>query len=138
MAALWEEYTKVITLSTVGSEDAQELFHNEVDDHIFASAPITIVDGFVTLICNTITDLFKIKLCIVPEIFVITDVTALQEHDSQWWYRFHVGGGPLVFRTNSKRTIPPEHKLWVYGQKEQGGGSANCLIGMSMLMVRHQ
>ncbi len=138
MAGLWEEYSKTITLTTVGSRDSQEVFHNEVDDHIFASAPITIVDGIVTIMSDLGTDMSNIKLGIFPELYTSTDVEGVAAHDSQWWYKWYVQGGPLVFRLRSKRTIRPEHKLWISGTKSLATNTTTVNCGMEFFMVRHQ
>ncbi len=137
MSALWEEYDQTVSLGAVGSESSAEIFHNEVDDHIFASAPITIVDGIVTIITDT-DDLCRVKLCIVHELISAADIQAFQAHDSSWWYRWACARGPLVFRLRSKRTIPPEHKLQVYYQKLRGATSTNVHVAEQLLMVRHQ
>jgi len=137
MAALWESYAKTSGLSTVLSTFAVEVFHNEVDDHIFASAPITVVDGIVT--CTTDgEDLFRVALVIAHESLVAADVQIVDPHEPLMWYRWHVSKGPLVFRLRSKRTIPVEHKLWVQWLKHIGGNTQNCHVGMNLLMVRHQ
>lgn len=137
MSALWEESSKSTSLTSIGTKDSDELFHNEVDDHVFASAPITIVDGIITLIADT-TNLFRVKLVVCHESFVASDVQALGSHEWQNWYRFNIGSGPLVFRLRSKRTILPEHKLWWTVEKMQGADTTNCHMGLQMLMVRHQ
>ncbi len=137
MSALWEEYTQTATLSTVSSVTQQEIFHNEVDDHVFASAPITIVDGIITIITDT-DDLMLVRLGIFHEIFTGGDLANVEPHHTQWWYKWHCARGPLVFRLRSKRTINPEHKLWVFFKKQQGANSTILHIGEELLMVRHQ
>jgi len=137
MSALWEEYDQTATLAATGTKSTQEIFHNEVDDHVFASAPITIVDGIVTIITNG-DELFKVRLGIFPELYAVADIEATLAFDSQWYYRWFVARGPLVFRLRSKRTIMPEHKLWVNIEKRQGAASAILHMGESFLMVRHQ
>ncbi len=137
MAALWEEYDQTVSLTAVAAESSQEIFHNEVDDHIFASAPITIVDGIVTIITDT-DDLCRVKLCIAHELMSAADIQALDAHDSLWWYRWSCARGPLVFRIRSKKTIHPEHKLHIYMQKLRGANPTNVHIAEQLLMVRHQ
>ncbi len=137
MAALWEEYSQTGTVTTVGTVSTQEIFHNEVDDHIFASAPITIVDGIVTYITDTI-DMVSIRLGIFHELMTSTDVGNVPAHDTSWWYRFMAAEGPLVLRLRSKRTIPPEWKLWVHMTKLRGTASSIVNVSEEFLMVRHQ
>ncbi len=137
MSALWEEYATTSTLSTGGTDDAQELFHNEVDDHVFASAPITIVDGIATVVCST-TNLVRVKLVVAHESFVAADIDALGRHEPQNWYAWMCAAGPLVWRLRSKRTILPEHKLWVHLKKVAEGDSTVINCGFEFLMVRHQ
>ncbi len=136
MAAQWESYTDTFGLTTVGTGDAEEIFHNEVDDHIFASAPITIVDGIVTL-TGSINELAIVDMLICHESMTEANVEAVQRHEPLIWYRWHVALGPLVFRLRSKRTIPPEHKLWMRCYKEQGANAMDVHAGINLLMVRH-
>ncbi len=137
MAALWESYVKSRTLSALNSKNSDELFHNEVDDHIFASAPITVVDGIATLHTRG-DDMMRVKLVVAHESFAGSDIEALGAHEVQNWYNWFVSQGPLVFRLRSKRTIPPEHKLWATYEKVEGTASQIVTIGVNLLMVRHQ
>ncbi len=137
MSALWEDYTTTFGLTAVSAAGSSELFHNEVDDHIFASAPITVVDGIATFIGDT-DDLCRIKLVVAHESFVAADIEALGSHEDQNWYRWFVARGPLVYRIRSKRTIPPEHKLWATAIKSQGANPTDVHMGLSLLLVRHQ
>ncbi len=138
MSGLWEEYDQSYTgITTEGSNFAIEIFHNEVDDHIFASAPITIVDGIVTLYSDGVA-FWKVRLGVFPELYVAQDIEDLPAHDSQWYYRWFHSGGPLVYRLRAKRTIPPEHKLWIYFEKRYNAVSANIYAGEMLYMVRHQ
>ncbi len=138
MAGLWEEYSSTASLVSAGATLALEIFHNEVDDHIFASAPITIVDGIVTIGTNILADLVNVKLGVFPELYIAADVEATPPHDPNWWYRWFVTGGPLVFRLRSKRTIPSEHKLWIRFTKALGSTTVVTVVGMEFFMVRHQ
>ena len=138
MAALWEEYAQSGNVAAVGSKQQFEIFHNEVDDHVFASAPITIVDGIVTIMSDLSTDMVGVKLGIFHELFTSSDITQLGATDPSWWYRFMIQGGPLVFRLRSKRTIPSEHKLWIDFEKKIATNSTTVNVGMELLMVRHQ
>ncbi len=137
MAALWESYSETFGLTAVASQDAEEIFHNEVDDHVFASAPITIVDGIVTIITDT-DDLCLVDLVIAPEHMTEALVEAVAIHEQMSWYKWFCARGPLVFRLRSKRTIQPEHKLWVRCIKSQGGNATDIHVGLNLLMVRHQ
>ncbi len=137
MAALWEEYSWTFGLTTVNSQASAEIFHNEVDDHIFASAPITIVDGIVTIAAD-VHALTAIKLGVFPELYNSADVEATLPHTSEWWYRWHATKGTLVFRLRSKRTIYPEQKLWWMAQKKQDVSLQDVYVGANFLMVRHQ
>lgn len=137
MAGLWEQYPFTGVLSTEGTTVQVELFHNEVDDHIFASAPITIVDGICTI--NTDNDnLFSVWFIVVNEEMASADVAAISRHERAVWYVFYAVRGPLVFRMKSKKTIFPEEKLWVRIQKDGGNTSSELRGGIQMFMVRHQ
>ncbi len=137
MSGLWEEYDTSTVVTAIGDQASVELFHNEVDDHIFASAPITIVDGILTVITNT-DDLCKVKLVIAHESFNATAIAALGRHEPQNWYSWFCARGPLVFRMRSKKTIFPEHKLWMKMIKQRGTTATTVNVGLEAFMVRHQ
>ncbi len=137
MAGLWEEYSASAALSTEGTTAAEELFHNEVDDHLFASAPITIVDAIATLFVIG-TDLWQVSFAVVNEDMSSAQVQLLQRHERPMWYSFYAIGGPLVFRMKSKKTIYPEEKLWVRWRKAEGSASETARMGIQLFMVRHQ
>ncbi len=137
MSGLWEEYSAGAGLTALNSTSTTEVFHNEVDDHVFASAPITIVDGIVTVITDT-TDLIKVKLMVANELWVNTDLEALGRHERQNWYSWMCAAGPLVFRLRSNRTLYPEDKLWLLTKKEIGTTLSQVSVGMQFFMVRHQ
>ncbi len=137
MSGLWEQYPFTSVLSTENSKSATELFHNEVDDHIFASAPITIVDAICTL--NTDTDnLVSVWFIVANEQLISTEIQAIERHERPVWYVFYAVRGPLVFRMKSKKTIYPEEKLWVKVQKDGGNTSSELRGGIQLFMVRHQ
>ncbi len=136
MAALWEEFSAVGSLSTQGTSSATELFHNEVDDHLFASAPITLVDGITTINTDG-DDLWIVSYVVVNEALTSAQVQALQRHEKAIWYSFYAVRGPLVFRMRSKKTIHPEEKLWVRFFKAGGNTAENARVGLQMLEVRH-
>ncbi len=137
MAGLWEEFDQSTAITTEGAKITTEIFHNEVDDHVFASAPITIVDGTVTIVTDT-DDLFAVKLVVVPELYVAADIEALARHERENWYSWFVARGPVIYRIRSGRTIYPEQKLWVTIRKARGGNSSQIRIGELFFMVRHQ
>ncbi len=137
MAALWEHFYFTHQIGAVGNTAGNEIFHNEVDDHIFASAPITMVDGICTLY-HTGVGFSRVWLTIAHELLTAAEVQAMQLHDSSHWYKWYIAQGPLVFRLRSKRTIPPEHKLWVSVQKLYSASVEDIQVGIDLLMVRHQ
>ncbi len=137
MATLWEEYSVSTSLSAVGASLAVEIFHNEVDDHLFASAPITVVDG-VTTILVTGDDLVTVALAFANENQDATEVAAMQRHERPQWYSFYACRGPLVFRMKSKKTLYPEEKIWVVMRKAVGTAATTVEVGVQLLLVRHQ
>ncbi len=137
MSALWEEYDQTSTLVAVGTVNTQLIFHNQVTDNIFQSAPITIVDGIVTIITDT-DDLCRVRLAIAHESMSNTQIEAMGAHESLWYYRWGCARGPLVFRLRSKKTIHPEFKLHIFMQKLQGTNSTRIHAAESFLMVNHQ
>ncbi len=136
MAGLWEAFSFESTLTAKGTGAAVELFHNEVDDHLFASAPITIVDGICTLITNT-DDLFLVRFVVASEQLNSGQIQALQRHQRQIWYGFYASRGPLVFRMPSKKTLWPEDKLWVDFFKAEGSSASIVRGGIQIFEVRH-
>ncbi len=137
MAALWEQFDGDAQLTAQGTVVTTEIYHNEVDDHVFASAPITVVDGIMTFITDT-DDLFSAHLLVAPEIMTAGDVATIPRHGREMWYSWFVARGPLVFRLRSKRTIHPEQKLWMHIVKQRGGTASALRWGFQMLNVRHQ
>ncbi len=137
MAGLWEAFSAESSLTTKGTGDADELFHNEVDDHLFASAPITFVDAICTIITET-DDLFLVRFLIANEQLNSGQIQALQRHVKNVWYGFYAARGPLVFRMPSKKTIHPEEKLWVDFFKAEGNTASIIRVGLQVFEVRHQ
>ncbi len=132
---IWERYSVDNTLVAAGSIVNDQLFHNEEDTDNFQSADVIIVDGIVTVITTT-DNLVGVRLVIAHEIMVSGDLTQFQPapHDRMVYYSWFCARGPLVFRLRSKKTIPPENKLWLQTWKEKGALSTEVKVGVHMFL----
>ncbi len=137
--AVWERYDDETTLAAVGSHTNREVFHNFQGDENFESSDVVIVDGIMTFITDT-DDLCGARLLVVPEEILTAALTEdiPQPHNDMVYYSWFVARGPMVFRLRSKRTIPPEHKLWMQVWKATtGGGTTSTTVrwGAHLLFV---
>ncbi len=134
--AVWERYHGAFVFSAEGGSGNTELFHNEQADENFEASDVVIVDGILTVITDT-DDLCGLRLVIAPEEILTASLTedTPQPHSDLVYYSWHVARGPMVFRLRSKRTIPPEHKLWITGWKASGTASTNVRYGIQLLFV---
>ncbi len=132
---IWERYDKTTTITSVGAHSNFELLSNEEDTDNFQNADLVLVDGILTIITNT-DDLCACRLIVAHEALVTGDLTEdVPAPDSRMvWYTFYVGRGPLVFRMKSKKTVPPQNKLWLQMWKAQGGNSTIMHAGILLLM----
>jgi len=136
---VWERYDGSISLGAVGSHDNRELFANFQADENFEASDVVIVDGILTLITDT-DNLFGVRLLIVPEEILTGILTedVPQPHNDMVYYSWYAARGPMVFRLRSKRTVPPEHKLWLQTWKAQGGDTSILRWGIHLLnVVKH-
>ncbi len=137
--ALWERFSATASITTVGNHSVTELIHNgQSTDDLFHEHPLVVVDGIVTIITDT-DDLMGARLVVAHEIIVAGDLSDVvpDEHDAAIYYSWFCGRGPLVFRLQSKKTILPEHKLWLTLWKEQGdSAAANIHFGMRAYIQR--
>jgi len=133
MAGVWEQYDIEKTFTTPATQQS-ELFQNEEDTDNFQSADIVGVDGIITIITDT-DDLCRVRLLIAPESNDGSDVAAIPFHSPGQWYSWFCARGPLVFRLRSKKTIPPEHKLWMQTAKVRGSSTTVIRVGAMFLWV---
>ncbi len=133
---IWERYSGGVQFITQGSHYNEQVFHNQEDTDNFQSADVIIVDGILTVNTDS-DDLMGIRLLVVPELLVDGDLTedAPAPHDRMVYYSWYAARGPLVFRLRSKKTIPPENKLWV--QTWKAGGSATTQIRWGLHAFMH-
>ncbi len=136
MAGLWTPFVSSASLMTTGSQTANEIFHNEVADDPFQSAPVTMVDSICTIITDS-DDLWSVGFAVANEDLNSGQIQAMERWERGIWYEFYAARGPLVFRMKSKKTIFPEEKLWVYFEKETGSAVQLCHVGLQTLMVYH-
>ncbi len=134
--AVWERYHGGHSVTAEGSSNNVELFHNQQADENFEASDVVIVDGIFTCITNT-DDLCGIRLLVAPEELVTGDFTedVPQPHSQMVYYSWFVARGPMVFRLRSKRTVPPEHKLWLTSWKASGTVQTDVKFGIHLLFV---
>lgn len=135
---VWERYDGAATLTAQGDHLVTEVFHNFQADENFEASDVVAVDGIFTAITNT-DNLCGVRLIVAPEEMTAADMNedVPQPHSGLVWYQWYVARGPMVFRLRSKRTVPPEHKLWVIQWKSANGGTDATLLrwGLRMLWV---
>ncbi len=133
---VWERYDTATVLSAIGDHANVELFHNFQADENFEASDVVIVDGIATIITNT-DDLCAVRLLVVPEEILTASLTedVPQPHNQMVYYSWFCARGPMVFRLRSKRTVPPEHKLWVQLWKSRGTTSTTVNFGVHLLFV---
>ncbi len=134
---VWERYDGEHTLTgTIGSHENQEIFHNFQADENFEASDVVAVDGILTIITDT-DDLCGVRLVVAPEEMVTTDIDEdiPQPHNKMIWYSFYAGRGPMVFRLRSKKTVSPEHKLWITSWKAHAGVATEVRWGLHVLWV---
>ncbi len=133
---VWERYDGASVVAAVGDHGNQEIFANAQADENFEASDVVGVDGILTVITDT-DDLCGIRLIVAPEEMVTGDITedVPQPHNRMIWYSWFAARGPMVFRLRSKKTVPPEHKLWVNTWKARGTSSTNIFWGLHVLWV---
>ncbi len=135
---VWERYDGAQSHTAVGDHANQEVFHNEqaVGGENFEAAAVVAVDGILTVITDT-DDLCGIRFIIAPEEILtgVMDEENPQPHSPMIWYSWFASRGPMVFRLRSKRTVPPESKLWVQTWKARGTLQTDILWGFHVLWV---
>ncbi len=134
---VWERYDgEYAGVGAEGSHNNRELFHNVQADENFEASDVVIVDGILTLITDT-DDLFGVRLLVVPEEILTATLTedTPQPHNDMVYYSWYAARGPMVFRLRSKRTVPPEHKLWLQAWKAKGTTTSVIRWGIHLLFV---
>ncbi len=133
---VWERYDGTVSLGAVGTHANAEIFANAQADENFEASDVVGVDGILTLITDT-DDLCGLRLIVAPEEMVTGDITEdiPQPHSRMIWYSWFAARGPMVFRLRSKKTVPPEHKLWVNMWKARGTATTNLNWGLHVLWV---
>ncbi len=131
--ALWERYQGEQSVAAVGVHANTELFHNQEDTDNFQNADIVAVDGILTVLTPD-DDLIGIRLLVAHELLTSGDLTedAPAPDSPQVWYNFFAGRGPLIFRLRSKKTVPPQHKLWVQSWKAAGSATTPVRFGIQI------
>ncbi len=135
---VWERYDGAAVVATEGSHVNTEVFANAQADENFEASDVVAVDGIFTVLTDT-DNLCGVRLIVAPEEMVTGDITedVPQPHSRLVWYEWYAGRGPMVFRLRSKKTVPPEHKLWVNVWKAANGGTTSTTLrwGLRILWV---
>ncbi len=133
---VWERYDGLVGVAAVGDHVNTEIFHNVQADENFEASDVVIVDGILTLITDS-DDLCGVRLLVVPEELSTGDLNedVPQPHNRMVYYSWYAARGPMVFRLRSKKTVPPEHKLWIQGWKASGTTSTTLRYGLHVLFV---
>jgi len=135
---VWERYDGEQSHATEGAHVNQEVFHNEqaAGGENFEAADVVAVDGILTVITDT-DDLMGLRLLIAPEEMVSGDMDENnpQPHSRIVWYSWYAARGPMVFRLRSKRTVPPEYKMWLQTWKARGTTATQIRWGLHILWV---
>lgn len=145
MTMIWDRFQGDFgtTFAGVDTSDADELISNQgaapVGSGLAIPTDIVVVDGVLTVITDT-DDLIGIRLCVLNENWVLGDFSAgnPEPHDPSVYYSWFAGRGPLVFRLRTKRTVHPEHKLWIHAWKAAGTSVTTIRYGLLLgLVVKH-
>ncbi len=133
--AIWERYDQSTILASVGTHTNTEVLHNEEDTDNFQNADLVLVDGIVTIVTND-DNLVGVRFIIAHEALVDADLDEnVPSPDSRMvWYSFFAARGPLIFRLKSKKTLFPQHKLWLQVWKAQGTNTTTIRTGEMVLM----
>lgn len=133
---VWERYHGGDTLVAEETHINTELFANAQADENFEASDVVGVDGILTVLTDT-DDLCGVRLLVVPEemLTATMDENVPQPHNRMIWYSWFASRGPMVFRLRSKKTIPPEHKLWIQTWKASGTTSTVLRYGLHVLWV---
>ncbi len=135
--AIWERYQRSSVLGAVGSHVDSELLENEAAAENFQSADLVIVDGIVTIVADQPT------LCGVRLLILDAEDTSQTEDDPEphhpaVYYTWFAGLGVQAFRLRSKKTLPPEHKLWLQTWKAGGTTTTNVHVGLMLyIQLKH-
>ncbi len=126
------------SLTTVGAHTNVEILSNQSGSEPWDDSSLTIVDGQLTVITDS-DDLMGIRLIVANELIGTGDIndTSPSAEDDLVWYSWFCARGPLVFRLVSKRTIHPEHKLWVQFWKEQEANATRLSFGLNLMIQPH-
>ncbi len=135
---VWEQYEQSFAITTLGSHSDRELFHNIEDTDNFQNAPVTVVDGIVTVDCPN-DSFWSVRLLVTPQEMDAGDLspTAQGRTSPLIYYHWYCSRGPLIFRLRSKRTIPIRHKLWMQGVKVFGDNATQEFmnVGLQIFLV---
>lgn len=134
--ANWERYTFFQTVTAVGDHQNQvQEVNADLPDQ--RNADLVAVDGILTVLTNT-DNLVGLRLLILDDTIATANITEDNPgpHESSVWYNFFAGRGPMVFRMRSKKTLPPNHNLWIQVWKASGTDATAVHVGFQILWVR--
>lgn len=139
--AIWERYQPAFnTVTNVGDHESIPVLHNEIGgSDNFQVADLVVVDGIITVMCDT-NDLCGVRMLILDENIATADINEddPEPHHPSVYYSWFCAAGPLVFRLRSKKTLPPEHKLWFQIWKANGVLLTSVKVGVHLyIQLKH-
>ncbi len=136
--AHWLRFQREESGLSIGNHGNVELLHNDLPSfEEWQSGDLVIVDGIVTVHIDIQTMMAGVRLLVASEHLGTGDLDwdNPQPFDPMVYYSWFVGGGPVVFRLRSKKTIHPEEKLWLQTEYALGVGTPRIMVGMHFLVV---
>ncbi len=126
------------TLTAVGDHINLEVLSNQSGAEPWDDHDLTIVDGQLTVITDT-DNLCGARFIVANEAIGDSDLNEDNPapEDDMVWYSFWAARGPLVFRLVSKKTVHPEHKLWIQVWKARGADATFLRWGLNLMIQAH-
>ncbi len=133
---VWERYDGESSITAEGIHSNTQIFANAQGDENFEASDVVGVDGILTVITDS-DNLCGVRLIVAPEEMGTADLTedVPQPHNRMVWYSWFVARGPMVFRLRSKKTVHPEHRLWITVWKARGTDVTLVRWGLHVLWV---
>ncbi len=136
--AIWERYQKSRTITNVGDAFGDLLLTNDITDNNFLSSDLVIVDGIITISGST-DNLCGTRLLVLDQDDTNTaDENNPEPHHPSVYYTWFSAKGMVSFRLRSKKTLPPEHKLWLQSWKAGGALAHDIHVGLLLyIQLKH-
>ncbi len=133
---VWDRQGNAVAVTAPGDHINVSLFLNDQSDEVFEQGDVVIVDGIVMINTDN-DDMVGVRLIVAHQLLVTADLTENDPppHDSMIYYSWFSARGPVVYRLRSKKTIPPEHRLWLQIWKQTGSIATTVRVGTHLLFV---